>query len=133
MDEQQLAEVREKLTTRRDDMQRDLVRLDQEIESLGTEQGQEHGGTGNHLADDGSSVMEQQRLGTIGEDLRDFMRQIEGALKRLEEGTYGTCQRCGKSIDPERLEAFSYVEYDVECQAILERERRLYGSTPHLG
>ena len=133
MVEQQLAEVRLKLTTRRDEILRELERLDQEIESLGTEQGQEHGSTGNHLADDGSSVMEQQRLGTIGEDLRDVMRQIEGALKRLEEGTYGTCQRCGKSIDPERLEAFPYVEYDIECQGILERERRLYVSTPRIG
>ena len=133
MVEQQLAEVRLKLTTRRDEILRELERLDKEIQSLGTEQGQEHGSTGNHLADDGSSVMEQERLGTIGEDMRDVMRQIEGALQRLEEGTYGTCQRCGKPINPERLEGFPYVEFDVECQAILERERRLNVSAPRLG
>ena len=133
MDKQTAAEIRQKLTTRRDEIQMDLARLAQEIESLGTEQGQERGGTGNHLADDGSSVMEQERIGTIGEDLRDLVREIDGALKRLDNGTYGVCQRCGKPINPERLVAFPYVEYDVDCQAILERERQLYKSAPHVG
>lgn len=133
MNKKQLADIRQKLTTRREEIVSDLERLDREIESLGTEQGQERGGTGNHLADDGSSVMEQQRIGTIGEDLRDVLHQIDGALTRIDDGTYGICLRCGKPINPERLEALPYVEYDVECQAILEREWQLYGSTPRVG
>jgi len=129
MDTAQLDVIRAQLLTRRAEIEGDIARLDDEMVSLGTEQGQERGGTGNHLADDGSSVMEQERIGTIGEDLRDVVRQIDGALSRIADGTYGTCMRCKRPINEERLEAFPYVEYDVECQAILEREQRLYGST----
>jgi DnaK suppressor protein len=133
MDKQQLAEIRERLITRRDETHRDLERLNQEIQSLGEEQERERGTLGNHVADDGSNVMEQERIGTIAEDLRDVERQIDGALKRVDDGTYGLCQRCGKPIDPERLDALPFVEFDVECQAILERERQLYGSTSRVG
>lgn len=133
MDEKQLTEFRQTLTTRRTEIVSDLERLDLEIESLGVEQEQERGGTGNHLADDGSSVMEQERIGTMSEDFRDLLRQIDDALTRLDNGTYGTCLRCGKLINPERLEAVPYVEYDIECQSILERERHLHGSTSRAG
>lgn len=132
MDNIDVNAIREKLLTRRTEIEADLERLNQEMESLGTEQELERGGTGNHLADDGSSVMEQERIGTVGEDLRDVVRQIDGALERIESGTYGICVRCGKPINPERLEALPYAEYDVECQAILERERQLYGSSPRV-
>ncbi len=62
MDTRQLADVRQILTARRDEIQVDLVRLDQEMQSLGTEQGLEHGGTGNHLADDGVALWNKSGL-----------------------------------------------------------------------
>lgn len=129
MKAQQKNAIKEQLLSRQSEIQGDLDRLHQEMASLGTEQEQERGGSGNHLADDGSSVMEQERLGTLIEDMGAMIRQISGAVTRLENGTYGTCQRCGKEINPERLEAFPYVEYCIECQSALERERQLYGST----
>jgi RNA polymerase-binding transcription factor DksA len=47
---------------------------------------------------------------------------VQAALPRLDNGTYGFCQRCGKPIDARRLEALPYAEYDLECQEIVERE-----------
>ena len=126
---QQLDAFREQLSTRQKEIQGDLSRIDQEIESISTDQALERGSLGNHFADDGSNVMEAERIGTIGEDMRDVLRQIEDALSRLDDGTFGTCQRCHKAINPERLEAFPYVEFCIECQSILERERALYGTT----
>ncbi|HEY7034119.1 MAG TPA: TraR/DksA C4-type zinc finger protein [Thermomicrobiales bacterium] len=118
------------LTTRREEVLADLERLGQEMLWLGTDQEDERGSLGNHLADDGSNVMEQERISTMTEDLRDVLRQIDGALHRLDNGRYGTCQRCGKPINEDRLEAFPYVEFCIECQSFLERQRALYGSTP---
>jgi RNA polymerase-binding protein DksA len=129
MNKKQRESVRTTLTRRRDEILADLERLGQEMQWLGTEQEDERGGLGNHLAEDGSSVMEQERIGTVSDDLRDVIRQIEGALTRLDDGTFGICLRCGKPINQERLEAFPYVEYCIECQSFLERQKALYGST----
>jgi RNA polymerase-binding transcription factor DksA len=133
MDEQTVAELRTALTTRRGEIINDLDRLGQEMRWLSEEQEDERGSLGNHLGDDGSSVMEQERIGTVSDDLRDVLRQIEGALERMDEGTFGVCQRCGKQIDSERLEAFPYVEYCIECQSFLERQHALYGTPQRVG
>src|SRR5215218_8248679 len=133
MDAKKLDAVRATLTAKRDEIQSDLDRLGQEMQWLGTDQEDERGSLGNHLAEDGSSVMEQERIGTVSEDLRDLLRQIDGALARLDDGTYGICQRCGKPTNEERLEAFPYVEFCIECQSFLERQRALYGSVQRVG
>jgi RNA polymerase-binding transcription factor DksA len=129
MDEEKLESARRALTTRRDEVLAELDRLGQEMQWLGTDQADERGSLGNHLADDGSDLTEQERIGTVAEDFRDLLRQIDGALARIENGTYGICQRCGRPINEERLEAFPYVEYCIEDQTFLERQRALYGST----
>jgi len=46
---------------------------------------------------------------------------IDQALMRIEEGTYGVCVRCGKEIPERRLEAVPTARYDAECQAIVEQ------------
>ncbi|MGW8252061.1 MAG: TraR/DksA family transcriptional regulator [Anaerolineales bacterium] len=55
------------------------------------------------------------------EQMEDTLREIETALQKLDEGTYGRCARCGKPIAPERLEALPYAELCIECQELLER------------
>jgi DnaK suppressor protein len=49
--------------------------------------------------------------------------QIDQALLRIEEGTFGICARCGHPIDERRLEAMPTARYDAACQAELERRR----------
>lgn len=127
MDQQKLASLRAALLTRRDEITADLDRLEQEMQWLGEEQRSERGSLGNHLADDGTSVIEQERIATVRDDLRALRQQIEAALARMDEGTYGICQRCGKPIQAERLEAFPYVAFCIECQTHLERQHALYG------
>ena len=56
----------------------------------------------------------------MGERESRMVADIDQALLRIEEGTYGVCQRCGKHIDERRLEAVPYARYDAECQAIIE-------------
>ena len=54
-----------------------------------------------------------------GRELK-LIEEIDDALRRIEDGTYGQCERCGKPIDEERLKAMPSARYDAECQAILE-------------
>ena len=50
-----------------------------------------------------------------------LIEQIDDALQRIEDGTYGQCVRCGKPLDEERLRAMPTAKYDVECQAAIEK------------
>ncbi len=125
LDEAKLAELRRVLEARRVDLRGEVSRMAAEVQDLGVDQGMEGGTVGNHLADDGSNVMEVERLGTISGDLQEILAQVDSALERMDEGTYGSCLRCGKPIGEERLEAFPYVAFDIECQQIVERENAL--------
>lgn len=116
-------EVRTALVAKREEVSAELARLAEQLASFGTEQELESGGVGNHLAEDGSNVQEQEQILVISGDLRDVLSQVDEALERLDDGTYGTCQRCGKPVNPERLEAFAYVALCIECQTIVERQR----------
>ena len=56
----------------------------------------------------------------MGERESQMIADIDQALLRIEEGSYGTCARCGKLIDERRLEALPTARYDAACQAIIE-------------
>lgn len=122
-----LSTMRDSLEIRKTEIQSELDRLNQEMQWLGVDQESERGGLGNHLGDDGSSVMEQERISTVSADLTEVIQQIDGALSRMDDGSYGVCQRCGNPVNEERLEAFPYVAHCIECQSYLERQHALHG------
>ena len=96
VEQQQL--FRERLMGERERVQAEIAGLDAEIASLGQDQQADGSGASNHLADDATEMMEQERdLALIG-NLQERMRDIDRALERLEAGTYGQCQNCGKPI-----------------------------------
>jgi|SRR5579884_2723873 len=125
MEATKLDAMREALLARRKEIEDEIQRLDTELRAIGADQDLERGGLGNHFAEDGSSVTEQERISTLSDHLHGQLQQVESALERMEKGTYGICQRCGKPINEERLEAFPYVAYCIECQSQLERQQAL--------
>ena len=58
----------------------------------------------------------------LGERESQIVADIDQALLRMDEGTYGICQRCGKEIPERRLDAVPTARYDAECQAIVEAD-----------
>jgi RNA polymerase-binding transcription factor len=58
------------------------------------------------------------------EHMENWLEQIEAALKRMRDGTYGICARCGNPINPERIEAMPAALYCLKCQE--KQERRSY-------
>jgi RNA polymerase-binding protein DksA len=50
------------------------------------------------------------------EQLEEQLEDVDQALQRIEDGTYGECNNCGKSITPERLEALPSAELCIDCQ-----------------
>ncbi|MDX6385423.1 MAG: DnaK suppressor protein [Blastocatellia bacterium] len=61
----------------------------------------------------------------LGDQESQMVADIDQALLRIEEGSFGTCARCGKPIDERRLEALPTARYDAECQAAIEAEKGL--------
>ena len=56
----------------------------------------------------------------LGERESQMIADIDQALLRIEEGSYGKCARCGNLIDERRLEALPTARYGAACQAIIE-------------
>ena len=71
-----------------------------------------------------SQVFEQQRDLALRDRATQQLALVDAALARLEAGTYGTCLRCGKPIAEGRLEALPWAAHCIDCQAIVDRERR---------
>jgi DnaK suppressor protein len=75
-----------------------------------------------HPGDLGSETFEHEKNQSVLEQVNDELLQIEAAFQRLEQGTYGTCQACGRPIGAERLEALPATRFCVDDQAKAERE-----------
>jgi DnaK suppressor protein len=67
----------------------------------------------------------------LGDRESQMVADIDQALLRIKEGSYGVCNRCGKPIDERRLEALPTARFDAECQARLEQARGAH-DTPSL-
>ncbi len=83
--------------------------------SLTEETGELSGSTAdNHLADSASETYERELDEGLEEDATRQLREVEDALARIEDGTYGTCTVCGKEIPEERLEAVPWTKLCID-------------------
>ncbi|HET8558460.1 MAG TPA: TraR/DksA C4-type zinc finger protein [Gaiellaceae bacterium] len=82
--------------------------LDEEVEEIGA--------SDNHLAETATATLGREIDYTLGENSGQVLAAIDSALKRIDEGTYGTCVSCGEQIRYERLEATPWVSLCIECK-----------------
>lgn len=68
------------------------------------------------FADAAQTTAERDKILRVVEKLRDQLSSVNRALERITEGSYGTCENCGKEIPAERLEALPYVIHCVDCR-----------------
>jgi RNA polymerase-binding protein DksA len=78
-------------------------------------------GYGNHMADDATEAFEQAKELALHQNAKQLLSQVTDALRRFEEGTYGSCTLCGAEIDPARLRALPYATLCLHCQ---QRQKR---------
>ena len=71
-----------------------------------------------------SQVFAQQRDLALRDRATQQLELVEAAIARLDDGTFGTCQRCGRPIAAERLEALPWAAHCIECQGAIDRGRR---------
>ncbi len=68
----------------------------------------------NHLADTATETYERELDEGLEEDAERQLREVESALERIENGTYGKCEVCGKEIPEERLEAVPWASLCID-------------------
>ena len=79
---------------------------------------------GKRAGDATNVAAEQLSRVSAHEQLTSVLEQIEQAQAKLEGGTYGRCDGCGKAISPARLEALPWACECVDCRAALDAQRR---------
>jgi RNA polymerase-binding transcription factor DksA len=75
-----------------------------------------------HMADQGSDTFDQTMSLSLADVERSRIREIDDALKRIEEGTFGVCMHTGKRIPADRLEQVPWTKYTIEAARELERK-----------
>ncbi|MBA2740495.1 MAG: TraR/DksA C4-type zinc finger protein [Actinobacteria bacterium] len=89
--------------------------------SLEEETGDLSIGRDDHIADSATETYMRELDDGLGENAEHLLGEIEAALGRLEEGTYGTCTACGKKIPDERLHAVPWAALCVEDKRAQEQ------------
>ncbi|MFI5272062.1 MAG: TraR/DksA family transcriptional regulator [Ktedonobacterales bacterium] len=78
-------------------------------------------GMSSDQTDNADAVENTERMHAINRNAQVLLDQVKSALQRVGEGTYGTCENCGKTIPPRRLEALPYATHCIDCQAQAEK------------
>jgi RNA polymerase-binding transcription factor DksA len=77
-----------------------------------------------HQADVGTETFEREKDLSILERVEAELADVEHALERLNDGTYGTCEACGRPIGDERLDVMPAARLCLDDQAVAERQAR---------
>jgi RNA polymerase-binding protein DksA len=75
----------------------------------------------NHLGDIATATFDREMASTLEDNSTHVLNEIDAALVRVDEGTFGTCKACGNPIDPERLEALPWATLCIEDKRKQER------------
>jgi DnaK suppressor protein len=112
---QRLLDLRDALLDQMSGVARDNLRSRSE--------GNEASAFGMHQADAGSDSYDRDFALNLLSQEQDSLYEIEEAIKRAENGTYGVCEMSGARIPQARLEALPFARYTVECQEQLEQQQ----------
>lgn len=102
------------LTEERERVVSALSHIHEENPGTLAEEAGEQSGFDNHPGDTATATFDRELGYTLEANEEHLLKEIDGALKRIEEGTYGTCRICGKPIGEERLEAVPWATLCIE-------------------
>ena len=106
--------LRKRLEAQRDEiinMYKQDLRAGQESADDGTED----------IVDRANNAYNRELMFSLSDTERTTLLQIENALRRMDEGTYGRCANCGRNIAIARLEALPWARFCVDCQEMAEK------------
>jgi RNA polymerase-binding protein DksA len=110
----ELADLRIRLEDERVQLDTQLTTI--ETDSFASTQSDSSGDVGldDEPADAGTATFEREKDLSIENNVRDLLHKIDRALKRMDDGTYGVCDVCGKPIEKARVKALPYVDLCIK-------------------
>lgn len=120
-----LEKLRQILMDARKKISGDLQHL--EGDSLNTNQRDSSGdlsGYSFHMADMASDNFDREFTLGLASNEQQILNMIDTAIRKIDEGTYGTCEECSKAIPMKRLFAMPHARLCIKCQEAEEKKRR---------
>ena len=114
----ELDRYREILLAKRNELVGDVANMEEEALR------QSSGSLSNlpqHMAEQGSDTCDQSLSLDLAQVDRNLIKEIEEALKRIDDGTFGVCLRTGKRISAERLAEVPWAKYSIEAAREMEK------------
>jgi RNA polymerase-binding protein DksA len=110
----EIEELRARLTSEGEELAAQLATI--EDQAFAATQSDMSGDVGvdDESADAGTATFEREKELSIEQNVRDLIQKIDRALKRIEDGTYGICEVCGKPIEKARIKALPYVDLCIK-------------------
>jgi RNA polymerase-binding transcription factor len=121
--EKELQELKERLLEERRDLQAQFDELEESSFSANQSDLTGEMGFDEEYADAGTATFERERDLSLVNNIRDLQERIDKALTKIDEGTYGLCDRCGKPIEKARLKALPYANLCLKDKQAEERVR----------
>jgi DnaK suppressor protein len=117
-----LETLRQQLIDERERLSREIAVLDAELsESL--EDSSEESPYDQHMAETAAVTLDREIDLTLQDNARAALIQIDHALNKLKNGSYGLCDKCGKPINEGRLLIAPFATLCVDCKRFEERQR----------
>lgn len=76
------------------------------------------------LGDQATTAYTREFLFELGNGDRRLLKEVVTALRKLDEGGFGECERCAEPIAEKRLEALPFARYCIDCQRVIEQEEK---------
>ncbi len=109
-------------------LQRKLIEKKEDIKKIVRENNKEEKGflstEVGDIADAASDSVERELLFELNDNERRILGNVEDALQKIENGTYGVCEKCGKEIEIERLKAMPFAKVCIKCKSQMEPHRK---------
>ena len=119
MKKAELKQYRQLLYDKRRELVCDMTGI--EAEAFGTDRQESKGDISDHPADAGTDNFEQEFSLGLLESERTLLAEIDEALGRIEEGTFGVCMGTGQPISKARLKARPWAKYSIEYARMVEK------------
>lgn len=115
-----LTKIKKQLEAKRDELQESIRELTeahpQPVDPVEASEGPQD------FEDVAVDFLETQQEQSILVNQQALLTEVQEALERIDQGTYGKCPNCGQPIPEKRLEAIPWAKYDVKCQAEIEKK-----------
>jgi RNA polymerase-binding protein DksA len=110
----ELDELRARLLAERQELEEQLATLEENTFSASQSDMSGEVAFDDETADAGTATFERERDLSIENNVRDLLSKIDRAMRRMDAGTYGLCDRCGKPIEKARIKALPYVDLCIK-------------------